>query len=212
MGGRLGYARTLPGGDADRIAVWGSSLSGGHLFKVAARDDLAAAIAQSPLAHGLASMPNALRHETIGVILRFPFLGLWDVLRGSFGRKPLVVPLAGPRGTVAMLTTPDAQDGDRALNPGNAYPQWQQAIAARSVRGLGGYRPGRAAAKVLCPLLVVVAEDDQSAPAIHAVRAAGQARRAEVDRVPGSHYAPFLSEHERTVEAESDFLDRHLRC
>ena len=46
-------------------------------------------------------------------------------------------------GTVALLTTPDALDGGRALNPGNRYPDWQQAVAARSALRIGFYRPGR---------------------------------------------------------------------
>jgi hypothetical protein len=52
------------------------------------------------------------------------------------------VPLAGEPGTVAALTTPDSLDGNRALNPSNRYPDWQQAVAARSVLRLGFYQPG----------------------------------------------------------------------
>lgn len=205
----LAFAATLPG--VVRIAGWGFSLSGGHLFPVAARHpELAAVIAQNPLADGPAAMPNALRHETLGVILSFPLVALRDACRGLVGREPLLIPLAGPRGTTAMLTTPDAQDGDRALNPGNRYPEWRQVVAARSVLRLGGYRPGRYARRVRCPLLVVVADDDRSALAGPALRAAGRARAAEVVHVSGGHYAPFLDAYDEVVAAELDFLHRHL--
>jgi hypothetical protein len=70
------------------------------------------------------SSPRALRHETPWLLARFPLIALRDAARGLAGREPLAVPLAGPRGAVAMLTTPDAADCDRALNPGNAYPDW----------------------------------------------------------------------------------------
>jgi fermentation-respiration switch protein FrsA (DUF1100 family) len=43
-----------------------------------------------------------------------------------------------------------------------------------------------------------------------AVRAAGRAPRAELVRLPGGHYEPFLGGHERAVEAELSFLRRHL--
>jgi dienelactone hydrolase len=44
----IGFAATLPGVDPARLAVWGFSASGGHIFSVAARNPgLAAAIAQS---------------------------------------------------------------------------------------------------------------------------------------------------------------------
>lgn len=209
-GAAIARAGTLRGVEPDRLALWGFSLSGGHLFKVAARHEVAAVIAQTPTADGLAAMPNALRHETLGVILRMPVLALADVIRGAVGRSPLTVPLAGPKGTVAMLTTPDAQDGDRALNPADQYPAWRQEIAARSVLPIGGYRPGRDAARVRAPLLVIVADDDTSALAAPAVAAARRAPDGTVVRVPGGHYAPFLDQHDAVVAAELAFLRRHL--
>lgn len=43
--------------------------------------------------------------------------------------------VVGEPGTVALLTTPDGIDGDRALNPGNASPEWQQTVAAPGTEG-----------------------------------------------------------------------------
>lgn len=206
----LACAGGLPEVDPDRLAGWGFSLTGGHLLRVAARGRAAAVIAQTPLADGAASSPNALRHETPGVILRFPFLALLDGLRGLFRRPPLVVPLAGPRGTVAMLTTPDAQDADRALNPDGRYPEWQQTIAARSVLPIGFYRPGRVAAKIGIPLMLVAAEDDRSVLAAPVIRVAERAPRSTLLRIPGGHYASFLDQYDVVARAEVAFLRDHL--
>ena len=60
-------------------------------------------------------------------------------------------------------------------------------------------------------LLVVGAEQDQSVLAAPALHAAERAPVAEVVRVPGGHYAPFLAEFEPVVTAELDFLQRHLQ-
>jgi fermentation-respiration switch protein FrsA (DUF1100 family) len=109
-----------------------------------------------------------------------------------------------------MLTTPDATDGDRALNPANAYPEWQQAIAARSVVPLCLYRPGAAASRISCPLLAVVSTRDQTVLAAPALKAARRAPAGEVLEVDGTHYAAFLDQHETVVAAELDFLGRHL--
>jgi dienelactone hydrolase len=206
----IAHAAKLPEVRPDRIALWGFSLSGGHVLRVAAGEHVAAAIAQTPFTDGMAATPAALRHETLGVILRFPFLALSDLVRGLLRKPPLLVPLAGPRGTVAMLTTPDAQDGERALNPDNRYPTWQQRIAARSVLPLGFYRPGRVARKITAPLLIVVAADDQSVLAAPAIRVADRAPNATVLRVSGGHYAPFLDEHETVIARELEFLQHHV--
>jgi pimeloyl-ACP methyl ester carboxylesterase len=143
-------------------------------------------------------------------MLRLTGRGLLDSVGGLVGRRPRLVPLAGQPGTVALVTTPDSLDGGRALNPGNRYPDWQQAIAARSALRLGFYRPGRYASRVRCPLLVLACDQDQTALAGPAVRVANRAPRAELVRMPGGHYAPFLDGHEQAAGAELSFLRRHL--
>jgi pimeloyl-ACP methyl ester carboxylesterase len=210
----LDCAASLPGVAAGKVAGWGFSLGAGHLLRLAARPAgrhrLAAVIAQAPLVDGAVSSPRAMRHETPGVLARFPLIALRDVARGLAGREPLVIPLAGPRGAVAMLTTPDATDCDRALNPGNAYPQWRQTIAARSVIPIALYRPGRFASRISCPMLAVVSTLDQSVLSEPALKAARRAPRGEVLQIDGAHYAAFLDQHETVVDAELDFLRRHL--
>jgi uncharacterized protein len=206
------HAATLPGVDPAKLAVWGFSASGGHVFRVAASNpQLAAAIAQTPNAGGPAASRAALRHQTTVGMLRVTARGLLDAIGGVFGRPPLLVPLGGAPGTVAVLTTPDVADTDRALDPDGRYADWHQEVAARSVLRLSVYQPGRAAARIRCPLLVVVCDADQSAYPPAALQAARRAPNAEVVRLPGGHYAPFLAAHEQAVEAEVGFLDRHLR-
>ncbi|MDR3031691.1 MAG: alpha/beta hydrolase, partial [Kitasatospora sp.] len=207
----LACAAGLPEVDPDRIALWGFSLAGGHVFSVAAdRPRLACAIAQTPLVDARAVAPHALRAMTPLALLRLFGRAGADLLGGLFGRPPLLVPTAGPRGAVASLTTEDAMDCDRALDPDGRHPEWEQTVAARIVLQLGGYRPGLRAAGIRCPLLVVVCDQDRSALPGPAVRAAGAAPRGEVVHLPGRHYAPFLESHERAVAAELAFLRAHL--
>lgn len=207
----VAFARRLPGVDPDRVALWGFSLSGGQVMRVAAElPDVAAVIAQTPLVDGPAAARNASRFQTPSAMLRLFGLSLADVLGGLVGRAPILVPLSGPPGSVAVLTTPDSQEGPRALDPDGRYEAWSQTLAARSSIGVSFFRVSRDAARVRCPLLVVVSDDDQSALAEPAVRATHRAPDAELFRVPGGHYAPFLEAHPRVVDAEVDFLQRHL--
>jgi fermentation-respiration switch protein FrsA (DUF1100 family) len=207
----IDFARTLSGVDRSRLAIWGFSASGGHVLPVASRNpDLAAAIAQAPLADGPAAAPNAIRHQTSIASLRFTARAVLDALGGLVGRNPLLVPLAGEPGTVTSLTTPDSLNGAQALNPDNRYPHWQQEVAARSALRAGLYRPGRFASRVGCPLLVLAYDQDGAALPGPAVRAAQRAPRGELARLPGGHYEAFMGGHDEAVAIELSFLRWHL--
>lgn len=205
------FARTLRGVDPAKIAIWGFSLSSGHVFRVAARNpDLAGAIAHSPLVDGPAALPNAMRHQKQIAALRFFGRAALDAVRLRLGRDPLLVPLAGAPGTVTSLTTPDSQKGAGALNPGNRYPEWEQTVAASSALRVGFYRPGRHAARIKIPFLVFAYEHDGVAPPGPAIKAAKRAPRGELACLPGGHYAAYLEGHEQAVEVLLSFLRRHL--
>jgi fermentation-respiration switch protein FrsA (DUF1100 family) len=207
----IAFGSKLPEVDATKLAIWGFSSSGGHIFRVAAHNpELAAAISQTPLADGPAVVPNAMRHQTQIAALRFTARAMLDTFGRLVGRDPLLVPLAGERGTVTSLTTPDALNGARALNPDNRYPEWQQEVAASSALRVGFYRPGRHASRISCPLLVLAYDDDGVAPPGPAVRAAERAPRGELVRLPGGHYEAFMDGHERAAEVQLSFLRRHV--
>ena len=207
----LAFAAELPGVDRTKVAAWAFSLSAGHVLAVAARHpELGAVIAQTPVADGRTATRNAARHQTMSALLRFTDVAVLDAIGSVFGREPRLIPLAGPRGSVAVLTTPDALDGDRALIPLDGPDDWPQLVAARSALRLGFYRPGRLARRIECPLLVVACEADQSALAGPAVKVAERAGNAELVLLPGRHYAPFLEAHDDAVAAELAFLQKHL--
>src|SRR5215470_14428453 len=92
----IAHAATLPGVDPARLAIWGFSLSGGHMFRVAAaHPELAAAIAQSPNADGPAASRNAMRYQRPSAMLRLTGRALLDAVGGLVGRPPRLVPLDG---------------------------------------------------------------------------------------------------------------------
>jgi pimeloyl-ACP methyl ester carboxylesterase len=205
----IAHAKTLPG--VERVGIWAFSLSGGYVVQLAAEDlGLAAAIAQSANVDGPVVARNASRYQTPLAAVRLFGRALLDTLGGLLGREPRLVDLAGPPGTVALLNTPDAQLSNATLNPDNRYPEWQQAIAARSVLPAIFYRPTKYAADARCPILYVVCKDDQSALAAPTLKAAATTEKATVLQVPGNHYAPFLDAHVQVVEAETVFLQKHL--
>ena len=200
------YARTLEGVDPARIAIWGSSFSGGHVMTLAARDpSLAAAVSQVAFADGLITLPST----GIGNALRLTGEGLRDQVAALRGRPPHMIAAVGPPGSNSAMNTPDAEPGMQALTPPGST--WRNEVAARIALHVGSYRPARQAGKIRCPILFCVADnDDLTAPGL-VLKAASKAPRAEVKRYPIGHFDIYVGEwFERAVADQTDFLTRHL--
>jgi uncharacterized protein len=202
----IDYARRLEGIDPERIALWGSSFSGGHVLELAAEDPrTAAVVAQVPFVDGFANLLRlGPRHA-----LRLTLEGLRDQAGALAGRPPHMLASVGPPGSSAVMNSPDAEPGFRALNPPGL--QWPNEAAARIALRVGAYRPIRKVTRIACPILFVLAEDDVVTPPDLAAKAAARAPRAEVRRYPGGHFDPYVGElFERVVSDETAFLVSHL--
>lgn len=202
----VAYARELEGIDRERIGLWGSSFSGGHVVWVAARDPrIKAVVAQIPHTSGpagvLATGPKRIAY--------FTYAAIRDQLGALFGRKPFYLPVVGAPGAMAALTTDGANDLYRQMYPeGYDFPN---RAAARMGLWIGAYSPGRDAAKVNCPLLVVIGDQDTITPVKPARRLAEKAPKSELITYPGGHFDAYFGEHfERIAQAEADFLAHHL--
>jgi dienelactone hydrolase len=199
----IAFARALDGVDPQRIALWGTSFSGGHVVSVAAEDArVAAVVAQVPFADGLRNLPRlGVRHA-----LRLTRAGLRDQLGAALGRSPHMIASVGPPGSLAVMTSPDADPGFHALTPPGVA--WPNRAAARICLKIGGYRPIRRAADVRCPILFAIAEDDAVTPPDFAEEAARRAPRAAVRRYAGAgHFDVYVGAlFERVVADQVEFL------
>jgi hypothetical protein len=118
------------------------------------------------------------------------------------------IPTVGPPGTIAAMSSEDAEPGMRAI----AGPTWRNEFCARELLEVGLNRPVRRAHDVRCPLLIQMADRDSVAPAESAQRAAWNAPGwAEVRRYPIGHFDIYLGEwFERSIADQLHFLRRHL--
>jgi pimeloyl-ACP methyl ester carboxylesterase len=202
----VGFARGLEGVDPGRIALWGSSFSGGHVVQVAAGDDrVAAVVSQAPFTDGL----SAIRAAGAPTALRLTAAAVRDGLGALAGRPPLYIPSVGPPGSTAVMTAPEAEPGFRAIDPPGST--WENRVAARVGLYVVAYRPYSKLSKLRCPVLVVAAEDDATTPPGPAVRAARRSPNAELIRYPIGHFAIYVEpQFERTVADQTEFLVRNL--
>jgi fermentation-respiration switch protein FrsA (DUF1100 family) len=202
----VAYARQLSGVDATRVFVWGVSLAGGHVIRVAAEDpDIAGIFALTPAADGVPVVIGMIREHGIGYIVKVLSRGLADAFAGLLRRPPVLIPIVGEPGEVAALNSAGAVAGMLAT----AGPSWRNEFAARLVLGIGGYRPGRRASQVSCHALVQIADGDRSAPPGAAIKAA-TAMKATVHHYPCDHFDvyPGASWHEHLLRDQIAFLRR----
>jgi pimeloyl-ACP methyl ester carboxylesterase len=205
----IAAARELAGVDPERIVLWGVSFAGGHVFALAAGDDrLAAAVALTPAPDGLAALLATVRRDGPGAALKATAAGLRDLLAAARGRPPVLVPLAAEPGEFGVLTAPGALAG----YTGVAGAAWRNEFTGRTLLRLGTYRPGTRAGGIGCPLLVQIADLDQTAPPAAAEAAAGRVPLSEVRHYPCDHFDVYPGQpwHRAVVEHQIAFLTRHL--
>ena len=202
----IATARGLEGIDPGRIALFGSSFSGGHVVALAARHpEIAAAIAQVPFADGIAQ----LRITPPRVAARGTLDGIRDVVAARRGREPVMIAPVGHPGSYAVMTAPEAEPGFAAITGESS--RWQNRVGARIMLHVGSYRPVAKAAKVRCPLLVQVGDRDETTPPEPAVKMARRAPRGELLRYPVGHFDPYTGEaFERFAGDQVAFLQRVL--
>ena len=206
----IAHARGLDGVDRERIVVWGSSYSGGHVIPVAAQDgQVAAVISQGAAMDGFVALLEIGRYAGIGQLLKLTAHGLRDLAGAALRREPHMIPVVGPPGSLAAITAEGAESGYGSI----MGPTFRNEMCARGALFIPLNRPVTAAAKLRAPLFLVLAEDDNICPpkSVRAVAAKAGAG-AEVLALRSGHFDIYTGElFERSVAAQVEFLQRTLR-
>ena len=202
----VAHARTLDGADPDRVVLWGASLSGGHVIRVAAADPrVAAVVAQVPHVSGIAS----LRSEKLSMVARLSAHGVYDAVRGLFGRSPHYVLSSGDDVELGLVNAPGESAGYLGLMPEDA--EIDRRVAARFALSIGFYSPGRALPTLTMPALLQVGTGDLTTPARPVVDACDRAPTATLKEYPAGHFQLFEEPLFSTVvQDQLDFLSRTL--
>ena len=201
----VAYVRGRGDVDPDLIGLWGSSLSGGQVLCVAARDHrVASVVAQVPYTdgHSLARAAG-LRH----VVRLMPAIA-HDVLQNATGRSPHMISGIAPPGGSAAVTTQAADNYDRLVA---GAPSWRNTVNASSMLQVYRFRPAQLAHKIRCPLLVVLSYRDHVAPPDAAMRAAHGLPYIELALFPALHFELYSGEtFERAMRTEVRFFAHHF--
>lgn len=207
----IAYARSLPGVDPQRIALWGSSFSGGLVIAAAVEDGKVAAVSsQGAMMDGLAALLNLVKQEGVVQTAKVTAQAVRDGLHARLGKERVLLPVVGTPGEMAVLTTPDSKPGYLAIAP----PDWVNSISLDWMLTLPLFRPNRMAARLPCPTLFCIAEHDVVVPPSameDAARRAGS--RATVRRYPRGHFDIYVNEgFEDSARDQTEFFVRHLKA
>ncbi|MDD5224728.1 MAG: alpha/beta fold hydrolase [bacterium] len=190
----------------ERIALWGSSFSGGHVLAIASETPgLSAVVAQVPFVDGAALARLAPRSFQIEATLK----GLRDLGRAMTFRPPYCVPVVAEPGEFALMNTPESKPGYLALVPPGS--KWKNEVPARIFLEMPRYRPALHADKITCPVLLVIAEKDSLIPAGDVEKAAARIPKARIVKFPVNHFAVYVGEpFEQVSEIEGKFLQEQF--
>jgi pimeloyl-ACP methyl ester carboxylesterase len=206
VGSAFEFLAGLPGIDAGRVGVWGTSLGAMHALRVAAaRDDVAAVVVQCPIVDG----PATLRRLGLSAMLRLTPAILDDLGRRLLERTPRYVPIVGAPGSAAAVTAPGALDGwNSTVSPGGSF---DNRVGASDVVEIAVTSARHVVRRISAPTLVCVSDRETLMDPRHAADIARQVPRGEARHYDADHFdvyhPPMLN---RLLADQTDFLRTHL--
>lgn len=194
--------------DTTRLALWGSSLGGGHALMLAAEaSDVQAVVVQVPhldSRHAMKVVPKWQLVRTLGHALR-------DRLGALGGAVPHTLPVLAEPGELGLLTRPGWKAHYLSLIP--ATSNWRNTTPARSIFTAGRYNPVDVVDRLKMPVLVVYGLQDAAIPAINVELAAQRMHQATLLPFDDDHFGVYEGRfHEDIVQQETAFLQEKLRA
>jgi fermentation-respiration switch protein FrsA (DUF1100 family) len=205
------YAGTRSEVDRNRIGVWGSSYSGGHVLVVGAIDRrVKCVVSQVPLCSGYRNILRLVRADVIA-----PTRAQLDQDRVDRfnGKAPAMIPVVtnDPAGMAAL---PTADSFQWFIETGQTKaPAWKNEVTLRTVEMLMEYEPGSYVDRISpTPLLMVIAAQDHLAVADEAFATYNQAREPKkLVVLPGGHFDAYIgADFNVSSQAARDWFVEHL--
>ncbi|MEO1199668.1 MAG: alpha/beta hydrolase [Pseudomonadota bacterium] len=204
------WAQSLDEVDENRIGVWGSSYSGGHVLVVAAIDRrVKCVVSQVPLTYGFETARRLIRGD------------MWAGLRGMFdadraarlsGAAPGTMKVTAPEGEPCALPTADTYEFFTSFTAGRETT-WRNEVTLHSIELFTEYEPADYIARISpTPLLLVAAKGDHLTPFDMTARAYDAALEPkQFLALPGGHFEAYVDENFATSsKIQSDWFNSHL--
>ena len=205
------YARTLPEVDRDRIGVWGSSYSGGHVLVVGAIDKrVKAVVAQVPATKLYDAFVRNVREDFWPGLLAVLDADREARFRGEAPGMIAVVsedPMGGS-------TLPQAESWEWFTETAKLRaPSWHNEVTLQSLDMAFQYEPWAFVHRIApTPLLMIVAENDNLIPTTQALQTYELALEPKkLIIAPGHHFSAYVDGFELTGGAARDWFVKYLK-
>lgn len=195
-------ARSLPGVDPNRVVLFGTSFSGGHVLKLAAEDSrIRCVLAQVPFVDGLAS----LRVRPIRDILLALIAGVTDAFAALFGGRPRTIPVYASPDRLAFMNTAESEKGYASMVENTST--WKNEAPARAALSIAFYRPVASVPRIRCPVFIVLAKNDSLIPADAVLKTVYRIKGAMALELDCGHFDPYRGEwFEQSIRSMLQFL------
>jgi dienelactone hydrolase len=203
------WVKNQTGIDADRIGIWGSSFSGGHVLAVAALDRrVKAVVAQVPMISG-SKVARRTRGSQQATALSDR---LREDRRGRIAGEPSgLIPVVAPdEDSICALPGPEAHaffSGSQAR-----APRWRNEVTLRSIEFALENEPAFFIPALRAAVLIIVSEgdsltrDDLAEDAFEQINAP-----KKLVRVQGGHFSPYVEQFATTSAEACAWFSEHLR-
>jgi pimeloyl-ACP methyl ester carboxylesterase len=202
----IAHVRSLSAINTQKIALWGSSFSGGHVIVTASRDkNISAIISQVPFVDSI----STTRMLGVKYLMRAVPHAIKDLARMATFQSPHYVKVIGTPDEFAVMNTPESYAGYSALIPKDST--WQNQCPARIILSFAAYRPIASAGNVSCPALIMLGEKDSLIDAATVEKTAKKIPQCELVKYPFGHFEIYTGNaFEHAVKKQTEFLCKHL--
>jgi uncharacterized protein len=203
----LDHVRSLQNINPDKIALWGSSFSGGHVIVTAAKDPrISAIISQVPFVDAI----STTKKMGVKYLMQATPHALRDMIRALTFQSPHYVKVIGMPDEFAVMNTPESYPGYSALIPKDST--WENRCPARILLRFAAYRPISVADRVQCPALIMMGEKDSLIDAGAVEKTANKMPRSTLIRYPFGHFDIYTGKAlADALEKQTEFLKTHLQ-
>lgn len=204
------YAETRDEVDSDRIGVWGTSYSGGHVLTVGAWDSrIDCVVSQVPLTDGLYNLRRLVRADLIGDLRE----QINEDRRARFqGEEPAYMPVVSEEllGDAA-LPTQDSYEWFTETEEQRA-PNWENEVTLKTIELMSEYAPKDFVKDISpTPLRMIIASGDHLAVKDAAFETYEKAREPKsIVTLDGGHFEAYVKAFDEASTAAREWFVKHL--